>query len=173
VGIVDLGTDSLDTWTSLPAYETGSDWAWIPGIAWLDEESFYYVHYTLNPPAFSLVLATGNDEELKVADVGLFASPVVDPDGEQLAYLRAFTPSQSDISSYQLMVAAPSGVSALLFPPEGAAGLQPQRVSWSPSAENGPTIAFVYQGNLWVVNILTSEAQQLTGDGLVSTLSWR
>jgi hypothetical protein len=103
----------------------------------------------------------------------MFASPVAEQDGQQVAYLRAFTPSQSDISAYQLMVAAPSGVSIPLFPPEGAAGLQPQRVSWSPSAENGPMIAFVYQGNLWVVNVITSEAQQLTGDSLVSVVSWR
>ena len=173
VGIVDLASGSLDTWSPLPAYDTGSDWAWIPGLSWLDEESFYYVHYTLNPPTFSLVKATGNDEETIAPDVGMFASPVVEPDGEQVAYLRAFTPSQSDISTYQLMVAAPSGNSILLFPPEGAAGLQPQRVSWSPSSENGPIIAFVYQGNLWGVNILTGEAQQLTGDGLVTNISWR
>jgi hypothetical protein len=173
VGVVDLETDSLDTWSSLPAYETGSDWAWMPGVAWLDENSFYNVNYTLNPPTFSLVLATDTNQETKIADVGMFASPVAEQDGQQVAYLRAFTPSQSDISAYQLMVAAPSGVSIPLFPPEGAAGLQPQRVSWSPSAENGPMIAFVYQGNLWVVNVITSEAQQLTGDSLVSVVSWR
>jgi len=90
-----------------------------------------------------------------------------------VAYLRAFTPSQSDISAYELMVSTPAGISTALFPPEGAAGLQPQRVSWSPSAENGPLIAFVYEGNLWVVNVLTAEAQQLTGDGLVTAISWR
>jgi hypothetical protein len=60
-----------------------------------------------------------------------------------------------------------------LFPPEGAAGLQPQRVAWSPSGENGPLIAFIYEGNLWVVNILSGEANQLTGDGLVSAIAWR
>jgi hypothetical protein len=98
---------------------------------------------------------------------------VVEPDGEQVAFLRAFTPSQSDISAYELRVVTPAGQSTLLFPPEGVAGLQPQRVEWSPSAELGPMIAFVYEGNLWVVNVLTSEAQQLTADGLVTTVSWR
>ncbi|MCL5428957.1 MAG: G5 domain-containing protein [Chloroflexi bacterium] len=173
VGIVDLDTDSLDVWYPLTAYQTGSDWAWIPGISWLDDATFYYVRYSLNPPAFSLVLASQNDEEEIAADVGMFAAPAAEPDGGQVAYLRAFTPPQSDISTYELMVAAPSGVSTPLFPPEGAAGLQPQRVAWSPSAETGPLIAFVYEGNLWVVNVLTSEAQQLTGDGLVSAISWR
>jgi hypothetical protein len=71
------------------------------------------------------------------------------------------------------MVAAPSGVSISLFPPEGVAGLQPQRVAWSPSAETGPLIAFIYQGNLWLVNVLSGEASQVTGDGLVTAVSWR
>jgi hypothetical protein len=70
------------------------------------------------------------------------------------------------------MVVAPSGVMISLFPPQGAAGLQPQQVAWAPSAKQGPMIAFVYQGNLWVVNILSGEAQQITGDSLVSRVSW-
>lgn len=173
VGTVNLGSNNLNVWSSLPAYQTGSDWAWIPGLAWLDDDSFYYVRYSVNPSAFDLVLADESSEELIASDVGMFASPVVEPDGEQVAFLRAFTPSQSDISAYELMVATPAGVSTPLFPPEGAAGLQPQRVAWSPSAESGPLIAFVYEGNLWVVNVLTGEAQQLTGDGLVTVVSWR
>ncbi len=173
VGTVNLQEDSLDVWYTLPAYQTGSDWAWIPGITWLDDGSFYYVRYVLNPPSTSLQLAGPNSASQIAPDVGLFSNPVADPDGGQVAFLRAYIPSQSDISDYQLMVATPQGISTALFPPEGAAGLQPQHVAWSPSAENGPMIAFIYQGDLWVVNVLSGEAQQLTGDGLVSALSWR
>lgn len=173
VGTVNLDSDSLDVWFSLPAYQTGSDWAWIPGITWLDDERFYYVRYSTNPASFGLELAGPNGAEEIATDVGMFAQPVAETDGGQVAFLRAFTPSQSDISSYELMVATPEGVAMSLFPPEGAAGLQPQRVAWSPSGENGPLIAFVYEGNLWVVNILSGEASQLTGDGLVSAVSWR
>lgn len=173
VGTVNLDSDSLDVWFSLPAYQTSSDWAWIPGQSWLDDESFYYIRYSSTPPSFSLVLAGEGGAEEIAADVGMFASPQAAPDGSQVAYLRAYIPSQSDISTYQLMVAAPDGGTLVLFPPEGAAGLQPQRVVWSPTSESGPIIAFVYEGNLWVVNILSGEAQQLTGDGLVSAISWR
>ena len=171
VGEVDNNT--LDIWYQLPTYQTGSDWAVIPGLAWLGDDRFYYIRYSVNPSTFDLVLADEESEEIIASDVGMFASPVVEPGGEQVAFLRAFTPSQSDISAYELMVSTPAGQSMSLFPPEGAAGLQPQRVGWSPSAENGPMIAFVYQGNLWVVNVLSGEAQQLTGDGLVTALSWR
>ena len=173
VGTVNLEDDSLDVWFTLPAYQTGSDWAWIPGLSWRDEQSFYYVRYAVNPVTFSLFLAGAAGGELIAGNVGMFAMPQAAPDGSQVAFLRAFIPSQSDISTYELMVAAPSGISIPLFPPEGAAGLQPQRVAWSPSSEEGPLIAFVYQGDLWVVNVLTGEAQQLTGDGLVGAVSWR
>ena len=173
VGTVNLGEDSLDVWFTLPAYQTGSDWAWIPGLSWSDEDSFYYVRYAVNPVTFSLQLAGEGGAERIAENVGMFAMPQAAPDGSQVAFLRAFIPAQSDISTYELMVAAPSGVSIPLFPPEGALGLQPQRVAWSPSSEEGPLIAYVYEGNLWVVNVLTSEAQQLTGDGLVGAISWR
>ena len=173
VGEVNITSRDINIWYELPAYQTGSDWAWIPGISWLGDESLYYVSYSVNPSSFSLLLANEDSEETIAADVGMFANPVVEPNGEQVAYLRAFTPSQSDISAYQLMVATPSGASTALFPPDGAAGLLPQRVAWSPSAEIGPLIAFLYENNLWVVNVLTGEAQQLTGDGLVTALSWQ
>lgn len=173
VGSVEFESDALDVWFALPAYQTGSDWAWIPGLSWVDEESFYYVRYQTNPPSFSLALASQSGTQQVIADVGMFSQPQAAPDGSQVAFLRAFIPSQSDISDYELMVAAPDGGSTPLFPPEGAAGLQPQRVAWSPSSEDGPVITFVYAGNLWVVNVLTGEANQLTGDGLVGAVSWR
>ncbi|MCW5876326.1 MAG: G5 domain-containing protein [Anaerolineales bacterium] len=173
VGTVNLATRDLDAWFDLPAYQTGSDWAWIPGLSWLDEESFYFVRYNFSPPGFALVLAGPDGVRPIAADVGLFAMPQTEPGGAQVAYLRAFLPTQGEISGYQLMVATPEGVSMALFPPEGAAGLTPQRVAWSPSAEQGPLVAFIYEGDLWVVNVLSGQAQQLTGDGLVSALSWR
>jgi hypothetical protein len=172
VGTVNLAEDSLDVWYTLPAYQTGSDWAWIPGLTWLDDERFYYIRHELNPSSFALMLAGDEGAQTIVAEVGMFAQPVAAPDGSQVAFLRAYIPTQSDISSYELMVATAEGASMALFPPEGAAGLQPQRVAWSPG-DGAPMIAFTYEGNLWVVNIVTGEAQQLTGDGLVTAISWR
>ncbi len=173
VGTVNLDADSLDVWFTLPAYQTGSDWALIPGLSWRDDQSFYYVRFAVNPVTFSLQLAGEAGGELVADNVGMFAMPQAAPDGSQVVYLRAFIPAQSDLSAYELMVAAPDGGSTPLFPPEGAPGLQPQRVAWSPSSEGGALIAFVYEGDLWVVNVVSGEAQQLTGDGLVGAVSWR
>ncbi len=183
VGLADIDLDELNVLLPLITFQTSSDWAWMPSIAWSsDGDLLYTVEHAQQSgldvqersPLFDIVALSINDsKDVIVENVGMFAQPVPDPDGGQVAFLRAFTPSQSDISAYELMVVAPSGGMLSLFPPQGAAGLQPQRVAWSPSAENGPMIAFVYQGNLWLVNVLTGEAQQLTGDGLVTALSWQ
>jgi hypothetical protein len=33
-------------------------------------------------------------------------------------------------------------------------------------------IAYIYQGNLWLIDPDTGEAQQLTGDGLIAAIDW-
>jgi hypothetical protein len=182
IGLADIDTDELEVLLALTTYQTSSDWAWMPGIAWSEDGVLYAVEHAEQAgleiaersPLFDLISLQADGEKRMLAqNVGMFANPAPEPGGGQVAFLRAFTPSQSDISTYELMVAAPSGNLLSLFPPQGAAGLQPQQVSWAPSAEGGPMIAFIYQGNLWVVNILTGEARQLTGDGLVGAVSWK
>ena len=183
VGLADIDRDNFNILLPLLPYQTGSDWAWMPSLSWSPNgEVIFTVEHVEQQgleiqersPVFDLVSVSASGQKTTVAqNVGMFASPVVESLGDQVAYLRALIPSQSDISGYELMVAAPSGVSISLFPPEGIAGLQPQRVAWSPSAETGPLIAFIYQGNLWLVNVLSGEASQVTGDGLVTAVSWR
>jgi hypothetical protein len=63
-----------------------------------------------------------------------------------------------------------------LFPPEGSAGLAPQSPVWAPAPldnNQGDYLAFIYQGNIWLVDITTGKSQQITGDGLVSKLAWK
>jgi hypothetical protein len=63
-----------------------------------------------------------------------------------------------------------------LFPAEGASGLEPQRVAWSPQAlddRTGFSLAVIYQNNLWLVDAATGEAWQITGDSLTSRIDWR
>ncbi len=181
VGLADITSDEWNVLLPLITFQTSSEWAWVPGIAWSADDKLYTVEHVKQTglavqersPQFDLVLLDTNGKKTTIAaNVGMFAAPVPELDGGQVAFLRALKPSQSDVSAYELMVMAPSGISISLFPPQGAAGLQPQQVAWAPSAENGPMIAFIYQGNLWVVNILTSEAQQITGDSLVTKVSW-
>ena len=89
----------------------------------------------------------------------------------------AVFPFQSETSRYNLMVMDRDGSNKkLLFPFDGAEGLEPQAVVWSPDEldETGNrAIGLVYQNNLWIVDSLTGEAWQITGDGLTSRIDWK
>jgi hypothetical protein len=110
------------------------------------------------------------------------ASPFqLQPSGDleyQLAFLQAIFPAQSEASRYRLAVIDRDGSDRqVLFPAEDAAGLDPQQHwgAWSPAAmpDSGRfAIAVLYNGNLWLVDSLTGEAVQVTGDGLTSRVVW-
>jgi len=129
-----------------------------------------------------------------VSQTGMFAYPLASPlqttaDGGldyQLAFLQAIFPDQSETSRYRLTVIDRDGSNRrALFPPEEAPGMEPQQHwgAWSPAPmpvvlgstlENlGYALAVIYQGNLWLVNIASGEATQVTGDGLTNRLIWR
>jgi hypothetical protein len=188
VGSVDLVAEELDTWLQQITYQTTSDWAWMPGLAWSPEGDLLYTVQHMQQddlevqersPVFDLVAAYASGQtDTIAANVGMFAAPQASGESEGsylLAYLRAFTPAQSDISAYELVVDEPDGGNPRsLFPPPGAPGLQPQRFAWSPVGEQGALyIAFIYQGNLWLVDARSGTAEQITGDSLVSAISWR
>ena len=48
-------------------------------------------------------------------------------------------------------------------------GLTPKDYAWSPDARH---IAAIYRGDLWLVDVLTEEANQLTFDGGSSNPVW-
>ncbi len=199
VGLVDAATGKLASVLDLLPFQTGADWAWVPGIG-LDPTGnlLYTVNHTAPKGATSpevsrvfnleaVPLGGGAPVQL-VSQVGMFAYPVVSPleshstdptveKSSQVAYLQALVPDQSDTSKYQLVVMDRDGSNKhLLFPEEGAPGLDPQPVVWSPSSlVNGDAfaIAVVYQNNIWLINGLDGKAQQITGDGLTGKMDWR
>lgn len=189
VGLVDLGSDDLDILHEVLAYQTESDWAWMPSPAWSpDGARLYFVDHVEQPgleqaarsPLFDLVAldVEGGARTTLVANVGMFAGPQASParDGTYwVAFLQALNPTQSEVSAYQLaLTGADGGEPTVLFPPSGAAGLEPGEISWSPAPDEAGRLylAVVYQGNLWLVEAFTGATTQLTGDGLVSTLDW-
>jgi hypothetical protein len=187
VGSVDIDRDELDIWLRLISYQTTSDWAWMPGLSWSPDGSLLYTVEHIEQedsevqersPFFDVVISysSGNTETI-AQNAGMFAAPQASGaigDGYLLAYLRAFTPTQSDISAYELVVDDPDGGNPrALFPPAGAPGLQPQRFAWSPAEDGALYIAFIYQGNLWLVDVNSGAAEQITGDSLVTAISWQ
>jgi resuscitation-promoting factor RpfB len=168
----------------------------VPGLSWgPDGDVIYTVNHTpeegdASPeqsPNFDLVAlpqSTGNPITV-VRQTGMFGYPVASPiqvrpggeDDYQVAYLQAIFPTQSDSSRYRLVAMDRDGSNRrVLFPAEDKPGLEPQQVAWSPAAlpdGDAYAIATVYEGNLWLVDASTGEATQVTGDGLISRVSWK
>jgi hypothetical protein len=162
VGIVNSGDGSLTALLRVTPYQTGGDWAWVPGVSWSPNGN---VVYTVNhipsetitegdPQEFDLIaipLNGGVPVDL-VKNVGMFAYPVTSPsklkmnfinsdsgdalgqDAFSVAYLQALFPDQSETSGYRLFVVDRDGSNPKsLFPEMGAVGLDPQEVVWSPT----------------------------------------
>jgi len=190
VGILEFKTGLMSPVVDITPLQTGEDWAWVPGVTWgVDGNVLYTVSH--DPPEDSQLfdlaavpLAGGAPVPL-TEEVGMFAYPVASPtqstNGEaisyQIAYLRATFPRQSESSPYRLVVIDRDGSNQkILYPPQGEPGLEPQQVAWSPaplSAERPHAVALLNQGNLWLVDSLSGEAWQITGDGLTKKISWR
>ncbi|MCX8062253.1 MAG: hypothetical protein N3D16_06695 [Anaerolineales bacterium] len=202
VGIVNEegGENIFDVLLPLLPYQTGADWAWVPGLTWSPDGQFLYTVDHLSEEGLS------NPEESKsfavtaislltrspihlVQRAGMFAyavpSQVIQNDqGEpfyRLAYLQAIFPEQSDVSRYRLMVMDQDGSDTLtLFPSEGESGLEPQVICWSPApmSDSGLyAVAVIHQGNLYLVDVpeqggVNGQVRQITGDGLVSRVVW-
>lgn len=130
-----------------------------------------------------------------IKNVGMFAYPVpspithrddtIDPSTGKvtesvdylIAYLQALHPDQSETSQYHLFVMDRDGQNPKdLFPQGNKSGLTPQNVAWSPSRlreQGNYGIVLVYNGNIWIIDTGTGEAQQITGDGLSTRVDWR
>jgi hypothetical protein len=198
VGLVDLETKTQTPLSALLPFQTGSSWAWVPGLGWSPKNDvlFLVAHAPKagldkaeESPLFDLAGLPLNDGELAssgpvipvVPQAGMFAYPVPEPKpqitgGYRVAFLRAIFPEQSDSKRYRLAIMDRDGSNAkILFPPEDRQGLEPQRVIWSPEPflNGNYWLAVNYQGNLWLVDSVSGEAQQITGDGLIQRIDWR
>ncbi len=198
VAYLDLTPDppELQLWLPFTPYQTRSDWAWVPGVAWGPDARVLFAVSHGPPgvttgdeadPRFHLVAYVPEwGQALTLAeDVGMFAYPVPSPwrtaaDGVptyHVAYLQAITPRQSELSRYGLMVMDRDGSDARrLFPAEEGVGLEPQQVHWSPAAmpDTGQwALAVLYEGDLYLVDEDTGRAQPLTGDGQVVAVDWK
>jgi len=174
VGLVseEVGFDVL---LKVIPYQTGADWAWVPGLSWSPDGKFLFsvdhvaqegITNQEESESFAvtaLLLETRTPIHL-VQRAGMFAaavaSPIIGADSQEryrIAYLQANQPEQSAVSRYRLMVMDQDGSDTqLLFPREGEAGLEPQVVCWSPSPMSDTglyAIAVVYQGNLYLIDV--------------------
>jgi WD40 repeat protein len=190
VGLVDVENGQLSPVINLIPYQTGSDWAWVPGISWSPDGEILYtvIHSTMtglssdeSSPLFDLAacVVKNNTQLTLSSQTGMFAYPTVSellPDNRyQIAYLQAIFPDKSQTSRYRLVIADRDGSNrAVIFPPEGSSGLEPHKIVWGPAEKDGTIlIAVIQQGNLWLLDSTGTKSQQITGDGLVSRVDWK
>ncbi len=191
VGLVDLETGTFTTLLDFPVYTTFQDWVWQPAISWSPDGLMlattvhgppFGAEQPENSPIFNVAVTTVSPTGGFRADIveraGIWASPKFSPflesQGEfpqaYLAYLQARNPLNSVNDQYDLVVADRDGSNArVIFPASGQPGLAAQEVVWSPS---GRQIALIYQGNLWIVDVKSGRAQQITIDGGASSPQW-
>lgn len=193
VGLIDSRDPFFEPLHEIVPLLTGSDWAWVPGVAWGPNSRTLYVVDHAPPlgiedaaasPAFNLVAIPGPGESPLplVTETGMFAYPSSSPaklvaSGEiasQVAFLQALSPLQSEASSYRLTVMDRDGSNLrALFPKAGEPGIAQNELSpptWSPG---GGRLAIIYRGDVWIVDVASGTGQQLTGDGLTIALDWK
>lgn len=186
LGIVDLETSEFLTQLEFPVFNTRQSWSWRSTVSWSLDNNLIATttHVPIGnyppetSPAFSTaVVATDGSFNAVIADnTGIWSSPRFSPSQSQtdgyLAYLKARDPFNSINGEYDLILADRDGSNAQTIFPENLqqAGLSGQDIIWSP---NGNQIAFIYQGNLWVIDVNSRVAHQLTLDGGASQPIWK
>ncbi len=191
IGLVDLEKKKTSTLLDLLPYQTRSDWAWVPGLSWsADHRVLYAVNHLPqsgvvtkeNSQLFDLAAFVPESNQISSLSLqsGMFAYPSVSPllpgNRSWIAFLKAYFPDQSETSRYRLFIMDRDGSNQRsLFPEEGAAGLEPQQVIWSPLTNADPMVwlAVNYRGNLYLVNPSNGLANQISGDGLIKRVDWK
>ena len=198
VGTLNIKDGATQKFFDVLPLQTRGDWAWVPGISWGPDGAILYSAHHIAPEGallpeestvFDLIAVPwqpGTALPL-VSQAGMFSYPLASPPHErpsseveyQVAYLQSVFPNQSDTSRYRLMVIDRDGSNRReIFPPEESAGLEPGNHwgAWSPSPlseSDAYHIAVLYQGNIWLIDIDSGEASQVTGDGLTRRVLWR
>lgn len=195
-GLVNKENGTLVPLYALLPVQTRSEWAWVSSLSWSPDGNFIYFvdHVTQeglavgeDSPLFDLAVYpfVGGAPVSLVSEVGMFAFPSTSPirelpSGElsyQVAFLKSLSPTQSRTSGYQLVVMDRDGSNQrVVFPTAGSQGMSPETFRWYPkyAVDDFPaTLAVIYQGNLWLVDVDQGTSYQLTGDGLINSLDWR
>lgn len=195
LGLVDFETNTLaDPLLTYELLNPLSNWSWRTTVSWSPDSSLLAATVHGPPignespetsPVFDITIAARDGSfAAKIADsAGIWSAPRYSPQISStpnslpqgyLAYLRAREPYESIRGEYDLIVADRDGSNARsVFPPDSQPGLTAQEFAqdfvWSP---DGRQIAFIYQGNLWIVDVVTQVAHQLTLDGGASKPVW-
>lgn len=191
IGLVDLASGELTTLIEYPVFNTFQPWSWRATISWSPDNQLLLTTVHGLPigseppetsPAFHVAVTdtAGSFNAEIFRNAGIWASPQYSPllnTGSEfpegrMAYLRCrdFPNCVNPTAEYDLIVADRDGSNTrVVFPEDGQRGLSAQDFAWSP---DGQQIALIYLGNLWIVDVDTAVASQLTIDGGASQPRW-
>jgi len=172
------------------AFNTRSTWAWVPTPSWSpdgqfilftrhvksetgrgDEDSERFDVYAVSREGGTLIRLFG--------PAGLWSEPR--GSSRYLALGRPDQPFDSNQSRYDLLLVDRDGSNRRrVFPPDGLLGLQGRPdLAWSPDGtqivivyQTRPSIADVYQGDLYLIDAVTGQSQQITTDGAIRSPRW-
>ncbi len=195
LGLVDLDKGEFTTLLSFREYAPLLELSavWIPTLSWSDDDHLVTIahgpSYADEAPEDSVIfdmavadVVNGFQVNPLIPQIGIWANPAYSPvvqgaDGNpsySIAYLQARVALNSPGTQYDLWIADRDGSNAReVFPGEDRAGLRSpdpeDGIAWSPTARQ---IALIYQGNLWIVEVKTGQAYQITSDGQASRPRW-
>ena len=150
---------------SFTAYDSGGDWAWLPGLSWSADGRFLaFTAYVAESDRFDLRLidtTTGEDTPI-IEDVGIWSAAAWSPPAAaavQLATLRALDPGAGESAGYALWLADPQSDNAQrLFPPAGESGDFARTATYLAWGPDGDTLAFIFDDALHVLDLVGGDA---------------
>ncbi len=191
VGVVDFKAGAYKKLFDFHVYSTtlSRNWVWTPSLSWSPYSDLLAATVHGQPlgtesgetsPVFDLAVVQADSKtqgmyQVKlVSKAGMWASPAYSPlfntiSGDKqgyIAYLQARDSIDSVSSEYDLVIADRDGSNAkVLFPGPDKPGIKPietlfgSDIAWSPDGEE---VALIYQGDVWIVDIQTGRANQVT-----------
>lgn len=186
IGVVDIVSPTTTVLADFAAYQTYSEWVWVPSLSWSPDSRF--LASVLHGPPLSGASASSEqapedsplfdlwflaaDGSLKAGiaeQVGMWTSPAWGADG--VIYGQAVNPLRSVDSRYALYLRDRDGSNPRqLFPVAEEPGVEvPPQIAWSP---NGKKFIFVYNGNLYLADVEGTPPRQLTSNNQNSQPRW-
>ena len=155
------------------AYNTLADWVWVPTLTWSPDGRFVAVtnhggddDRTMEFNSWVFDIFSPLNQQL-IDQTGMWGHLhwVTNPNQSSIAFLRTADPVDSLRSNYTLWLMDQDGSNARqIYPPLGensAFSRDRQFMAWGPS---GQDIAFIFDEDLFIINLETSVATQVTAD---------
>jgi len=180
IGVVDIISQTALVLADFTAYQTYSEWVWVPSLAWSPDSRYLATAIHGSPinneapqdsPVFDLwFYAADGSVKARIADqVGMWTAPAWGPEG--VMYGQAVNPLRSVDSRYALYLRDRDGSNPRqLFPIAEEPGVEaPPQITWSP---NGKKFMFVYNGNLYLADVEGVSPRQLTSNNQSGQPRW-